>query len=112
MMKNFFIITTVLAYAGCFMYFWLRNYAQNSLGELYFMFLSAKERRLIAETSPNVSADMFEKFCATEKRCEERMNQFAKKWHFFVSRNYMSIFDVQVIIVKARIADLERKLKN
>lgn len=72
----------------------LRDYACNSLGELRYQLVCAKERRKLSE---KLNKKERKKADDEVKYLEKKVEKFQRKWKFFLGKNPISSFDALII---------------
>ena len=86
----------------------LVNYVQNTMGDLTYQYLCAKERRLMVEQKTS-NEKLLRLHSQEEKEAKENMERFYHKWHLFMVKKPVSIFDANSLLVLINIRLMEKK---
>ena len=83
-------------------------YAQNTMGDLTYQYLCSKERRLMVEKKTR-NEKLLKMHIEEEKQAKENMERFYHKWHLFMLKKPVSIFDANSLLVSINIRLMEKK---
>lgn len=101
-MIGILIIATFVALVGI-----VNDYARNTMGDLTYQYLCAKERRLKMQKAGD--EELLKRSIEEEKIAKAQMEDFYQKWHLLMGRKPISMFDVRCQIVLENIRRMEQK---
>lgn len=85
----------------------VNDYARNTMGDLKYQYLCAKERRLKMQKAGD--EELLKRSIEEEKIAKAQKEDFYQKWHLLMGRKPISMFDVRCQIVLDNIRQKEQK---
>ncbi len=85
----------------------VNDYARNTMGDLTYQYLCAKERRLKLQKADD--EELLKRSIEEEKIAKAQKEDFYQKWHLLMGRKPISMFDVRCQIVLDNIRQKEQK---